>query len=264
MKNFILQFIPKLSVLHKFSIFYKRFYEGFSYSFEINGEKKIIERLKSDNNVYIFDVGGHHGHWSLSANENFPKADIHIFEISRSNFKIIRKNVSHLKNVQLNDFGLSDKNDKIKFKNYGDGSTLNTIIEDSNFHDYNKKFYYDECHVVSGDSYCLKNDITEIDFLKIDVEGAEMSVLKGFNKMIDEKKIKLIQFEYGYANGDSHSLMKDFFKFFNQKDYVVGRLKPNGVDFSKFQYPFNNFESGPNYIAVRKSDSNLIKQLAKF
>jgi hypothetical protein len=37
----------------------------------------------------------------------------------------------------------------------------------------------------------------------------------------------------------------------------VGVLKPNGVIFKKFEYKLNGFESGPNFLAILKSDNHL-------
>ena len=57
-----------------------------------------------------------------------------------------------------------------------------------------------ESHVIvklqveTGDDYCKRNNIKEIDILKIDVE-AEHLVLRGFSEMLENGLIKLIQFE---------------------------------------------------------------------
>ena len=55
-------------------------------------------------------------------------------------------------------------------------------------------------NIVNGREYCEKNKVKFIDFLKIDTEGFEMNVLKGFEEQI--KNIKIIQFEYGQIDKD--------------------------------------------------------------
>ena len=74
--------------------------------------------------------------------------------------------------------------------------------------------------------------------------------------MIDKGKIRLIQFEYGYANGDAKFLMKDFFNFFSEKDYIVAKLRKK-INFKEWDYSFNDFKSGPNYLAIKKDDIEL-------
>jgi hypothetical protein len=84
--------------------------------------------------------------------------------------------------------------------------------------------------------------------------------LKGF-PISFVNKIRCIQFEYGFANGDAHFLMKDFFKFFEGFGYIVGKIWANGVSFSSFRYDLNQFNSGPNFFAVAKSDHSLISSV---
>jgi hypothetical protein len=55
--------------------------------------------------------------------------------------------------------------------------------------------------------------------------------------------------------------MKDFFKFFESLGYEVGVLKPAGVIFQSFHYRLNDFDSGPNYVAIRADDCDLRAQI---
>ena len=68
-----------------------------------------------------------------------------------------------------------------------------------------------DTHLKVGDD--LLNFKNETLFIKIDVEGFEFEVLKGFGNMLSEKAIKIIQFEYGYANADAGHTLKDIFNF---------------------------------------------------
>jgi hypothetical protein len=45
-----------------------------------------------------------------------------------------------------------------------------------------------------------ENNINEIDYIKIDVEGGDFMVLKGCEKMLETNKIKMGQFEIGIEN----------------------------------------------------------------
>ena len=65
--------------------------------------------------------------------------------------------------------------------------------------------------VIPLDDYCASKGIERIDFLKIDVEGAEHRVLKGLSKMIDGDGVACVQFEYGPFSLDTRFLLKDYF-----------------------------------------------------
>jgi hypothetical protein len=111
--------------------------------------------------------------------------------------------------------------------------------------------------LVSGDEYCQNKNIEAIDFLKIDVEGAEHLVLHGFTEMLKKHSIRIVQFEYGYTNGDAKFLMRDFYDFFEKLDYKVGKIRKDEIDFSEWTYQHNDFNSGPNYVAIQKEDNEL-------
>jgi hypothetical protein len=69
--------------------------------------------------------------------------------------------------------------------------------------------------------YCSENSIKQIDLLKIDVEGAELNVLKGSEKMFKEKKIKICVFEFGQTIFDMGHTIEDFKTFFKKHDYKI-------------------------------------------
>jgi hypothetical protein len=63
-------------------------------------------------------------------------------------------------------------------------------------------------------------------FLKIDVEGHELAVLKGLGDFIYD--IKVIQFEFGGTDIDSRVFFQDFWRFFMNKEFDLYRLTPRG------------------------------------
>lgn len=205
----------------------------------------------------VFDVGANVGDWSVLAASSFPGADIHAFELSETTFSELKR-FADQHGFKANSFGLSDSNAEITYKDYGEGSTVNTIVTGADFHDKRLATKEKRARVMRGDDYCSENGIETIDLLKIDVEGAEHLVLQGFDRMFSEKRISVVQFEYGFVNGDAHFLMKDFFKLFKSWGYAVGPLKPKGAIFGEFDYQLNNFKSGPNYVAVPQNRTDLI------
>jgi FkbM family methyltransferase len=245
-------------LLYKYARKYVKLYEGFSYNFARNGEQLLLEKLALMDVNTVFDVGANVGEWTGMALDFFPKARIHSFELSEKTFKLLVKNVRQDRAV-LNNVGLSDSVGVIKYRDYGEGSGVNTMVLGADFHGACELV---DGMVTTGDVYCQQHGISFIDLLKIDVEGGESYVLQGFRKMLAEKRIKVVQFEYGYTNGDVHFLMKDFFGFFEDLGYKVGVLKPRGVVFSDFHYRLNDFESGPNFIAVLMEDADTKAKLA--
>ena len=236
-------------------------YEGFTYSFKKNGEEWLLNALASSGVNTVFDVGANVGAWSEIASNKFPSANIHSFEISQRSFKSLQKLHANNHRIKLNNFGLGNDKGEFEYKDYGVNSGVNSLIIDADFHDKTIEPALIKATVEIGDDYCKSNSIKEIDILKIDVEGAEHLVLKGFSDMLSEGAIKVIQFEYGYTHGDAKFLIKDFYKLLEGYDYLLGPLKPNGVLFMDFDYALNDFNSGPNYVAVHKSQKDIIDKV---
>ena len=118
-----------------------------------------------------------------------------------------------------------------------------------------------ECPVTTGDLYCSEHGIERIDFLKVDVEGAEREVLNGFSRMLDERRITAVQFEYGLVNIRSHVLLADFHELFESAGFAVGKIFPDGVDFRAYEIQRDEDFTGPNYLAVQRERQDLIDAL---
>lgn len=251
---------PK-TILYRLAKRYIRWHDGFSYDFSKNGEEWLLKQVtKYIPFRTIFDVGANKGSWSEYALKYFPDSHIHCFEISKDSFDTLSKNL-HGKCCILNNFGLSNVNEFVEYKFYGKNFGGNTILVRAEYHDKRNEPVILQSRVCRGDDYCDSMGIDSIDLLKIDVEGADHLVLHGFSRMISSGSIRLIQFEYGYTHGDAHYLMRDFFEFFESNGYVIGKLRHGRIEFSRWTYQMNDFDSGPNYVAVRQSDQELIGRL---
>lgn len=79
---------------------------------------------------------------------------------------------------------------------------------------------------ITLDSYCQANKISEISLLKIDVEGFELDVLLGASKLINERRIKHIIFEFNPLV--AHNLNKsvsETFDFLINMNFEIYTLK---------------------------------------
>jgi len=235
-----------------------RRHENRNHNFKTNGEEVVIKKLSKFNFNTVFDVGGNVGDYSVMLRKYFPNAAIHTFEIFENNLETIQEKNSGDDNITINPFGLSNENGTIKVKYYGKGSGVNSI------HDYPHKgeSTWEECNIIKGDDYVKEKAINTIDFLKIDTEGSENLVLEGFIDILKNGGVKVIQFEYGYVNIISKFLLYDFYNFFNELGYVVGKVYPKKVEFKEYSLKDENF-FGPNYIAVKKSEIDIIESLSK-
>ena len=183
-------------------------------SFDYFQQKKIFNFLKKKlkEKAILIDVGAHHGETITNFINNFRSLEIHSFEASPENFKILSKKFKHQKipKVIINDYGLSNENKELSLYQFSESSssTLSKINKDSKYFQRKLKILglnkkdniYKKLNVKLGllDDYLNDKKIEKIDLLKIDTEGHEYYVLKG--SKINLKKIRFIYFEHHYDN----------------------------------------------------------------
>lgn len=98
-------------------------------------------------------------------------------------------------------------------------------------------------------------------FIKADVEGHELSVMRGAKNLFKESKVEFFQFEFGHAARAAKIYLHDLINFINKYDYKIFIIKKNGIlplDFNPF---IENRYSMINFLAVRKSSLTKIKNL---
>lgn len=75
------------------------------------------------------------------------------------------------------------------------------------------------------DDFCTANGISEINLLKIDTEGHDLSVLKGAECMLNSMHIDMIQVEAGMHIGNTFHIQFEKFKdFLEPKGYFLFKI----------------------------------------
>ena len=155
---------------------YIKIYENRNNDHLTNGELRVITILSKHSPKLVFDVGANVGDWSVLAENSFPNASIHSFEPMPAIFEKLSKNMATHQRVNINNFGLAEKLQKVEFNFFPD-RTIFTSMYDIELK--NTKVQKVMCELRHGGHYCQEANIEEIDFLKIDTEGGEPMVNYG-------------------------------------------------------------------------------------
>lgn len=260
---------PINKIIAKIFLKFNDAYEGFLLKNpETNGEKYVLKaianQLKFTDTITIMDVGANIGEWTSMASSILPSAKIHSFEIVDSTAELMRRNIGSNPNVIINNCGLADKCGLMEVLYFPLSSVATTLVVSAKSLDLPNQRINEikQVEVITGDSYVKNNNINKINFLKIDVEGAEKLVLFGFSETLSLNKIDIIQFEYvGSFAIHVKFLLKDFYDFLEKYDYVIGKIYPNYVNFKKYSYQ-DEMQKYSNYLAVHKSQVDLINLLS--
>ena len=224
-------------------------------NFFTNGENCCLSRNLNKNSVVIFDVGANIGDWTLMALKYAPTAQIYAFEPHPEIFKVLLSKSRNM-NIKCLPFALSDQEGLADFWEWGD----NTNVEKSGL---NGLFYRPilkemfsqnpgmiQVYKLTLDDICEKNNVKHIDYLKIDTEGNEYFVLLGANRMISNRSIEIIQFEYGGCYIDSNTRLETVYKFLTERGYDIFRILPETLlPITNWDPKLENFQYS-NYIAI--------------
>jgi FkbM family methyltransferase len=199
-------------------------------------------------NPVIFDVGANTGEWTRLMLARVPSARIVMFEPSQGC-------AAHLETI-LNDrtalvksaLGANPGTAHLWSSEETDGSASLHERRDSYFQD--RQYASVEVPVTTIDAYMKEASIDSIDFLKLDVEGHELSVLQGASAALGEKKIRALAFEFGSANINSRTFFRDFWDELRSKGYELLRITPSGtLPVRAYSEELEYFRGVTNYIA---------------
>jgi FkbM family methyltransferase len=102
------------------------------------------------------------------------------------------------------------------------------------------------------DDIIEENHLAEIDFMKIDVEGADLLALKGAEGSLRCRKIKAISFEFGSGNINSRTFFRDFWDLLMPYGYCISRILPGGkmLRIEEYDEELEYFRGVTNYVAT--------------
>lgn len=149
---------------------------------KINQGFLLYERIQKLGTInVIFDIGANVGEISIYFSKMYPNSKVFAFEPSKRNLKLFNENIKNqffnCDNITIIEKAVSNYNGKIKLTT--SLNAQNTSIIDPKINREIKKGdleYIDrveEVDVITLENLCNQNQIKEIDFVKIDIEGAE-------------------------------------------------------------------------------------------
>lgn len=146
--------------------------------------KFILKFLKK--NMIFFDIGANIGFHSLNVAKHDKSITIHSFEPIPEIFFNLNNNIllNEVKNINTYNFGISNENNNVSFyfnPNLSGATSLKKLLDSS-------KVKLVQSKVVTLDQFMIDNRIQQLDFIKCDVEGAEILVIQGGIDTIRKQK----------------------------------------------------------------------------
>ena len=210
--------LNKIRILHNVFIKNNFFFKSKNYSSEDNILNKIFKNKKKG---FYIDVGCNH---PIRYNNTFflYKVGWNGINIDISKFSIDLFNLIRPRDMNLRSL-ISDNNELIKFYYQKEFSVLNTTNKDIAHKHFNAVYKTKVIkpktlnQVLERSKYKNK----QIDFLNIDVEGAELKVLKSINFKVHKPKVICLEIlSAHYSKNKINNLKKNsVYKYLMKKKY---------------------------------------------
>jgi FkbM family methyltransferase len=166
----------------------------------------------------IFDVGANVGQSVDEFRSCYPDSYIHAFEPVANTFGVLAEKLATDERAEAHHVGLSSASGQLKMKAAGT-STGNRVVPEG------YRGVTEQVSVATGQSFCAERHIDRIGFLKIDTEGHDLEVARGFEDMLRRKSIDFIQFEVGLSPQNTHHVgLIDVMHYMFDLDYRFFRL----------------------------------------
>ena len=246
-----LYFLEKIVRSHPLLYFVVRYFIRYTNIFEEDANG--VAFLNLNKKVNIIDVGASDGISSKFFNKKLKINKIICFEPNKSYVKILKK--LNIKNLIVKAYGISQFNKyyKIFFPRYKFFSKNLDLIT---YTHYSKQALLDQINldfkfrknisIVKEKIYLrkIKKIKIKIDLIKIDVNGHELSVVKGLSKIIKRDRPALI-----IETCDDIKIIENYLKKYAFKKYLF--LNPyNRFDKIKRNYPLNTYFLQKNHLKL--------------
>jgi len=185
-----------------------------------------VYKLQLQNHPYIFDCGANIGLSVIYLKHNYPDAEIVAFEPDKKNFDLLEKNIQSFgyNNITLRNEAVWTENTTLQFS--GEGLMSGKIV--AGFDNDAKQIK----------AVRLKDLINrEIDFLKIDIEGAEFVVLNDINDKLHLVKNMFVEY---HGNFKQNNEIAELLTLINKSGFSFYIKEADCV----YKTPFYRIENG--------------------
>ena len=213
----------------------------------INAPSPIENELKAIFNVkdalIVFDIGSCEGEDSIKYSRLFPFSKIYAVEALPNNLNLIKSNLDRyfVHNVEVVPFALSNERGQFKFYVSSGQPDEKQESQDWNYGNKSSSLLPPDKHLevapwlkfensidveaITLKDFCVDKNIICIDFIHMDVQGAELKVLEGAEDMVNHIKLIWLEVESVslYKNQPLKADIEKFMqrhKFYKIKDTV--------------------------------------------
>lgn len=223
-----------------------------------SGEEQMVQILQDkypgENKPLILDVGANKGDYTTMLAAQLKTEGkqpvFYLFEPNPALMPVLEQVASEVSG-KIFALALGSRPEKLDL-HIAASDTLSSLQNNAPLYDGMQYVGNITVPVETIDNIIESGQISKIHLLKIDVEGHEFEVLEGAKNAIAQRKIGIIQFEFGRGQIMARRYLFDFFNLLG-KDYTLHRLLKNGLSAPLVYHPRLEVFQTTNIVALCKS-----------
>jgi FkbM family methyltransferase len=150
----------------------------------------IKKNIKPD--AVVFDVGANIGYYAIPLAQHIKNAGgvVHAFEPVDLNFKSLERGIekNQLKNIISNKFALGNSIGNIEIIKTESGNSSNAVLSFEDKENDYQGLTKEIIPITTLDQYMIDVNLKRCDFIKIDIEGAEIFFIQGAVQFLEKFK----------------------------------------------------------------------------
>ena len=212
----------------------------------------LIEPIIAKNECRTFiDAGANFG-WYTTLFFKYARdvGSVHAFEPLPVTFACLERNYKLMgspKSVTINKLALADEETEMTINIFPGEPSGHASLSDHRRTDTQKV----KCKVATLNSYLEHNNVGSVDFIKVDVEGAELSLLRGSDRLFrqDEQPIWLMEMALNQTRNFGYT-PNDLIEYFKKRGkYRFLKINEEAIRFEEIT-GFDESDVGSNVICI--------------
>jgi FkbM family methyltransferase len=210
--------------------------------------------VRSVDDFVVIDAGANVGAWADAFCKHVTGAGrIYAFEPQPEAARKIReRGIDRCEVVQM---ALGKEPGTLSLYTTGETDSMASLYARNDTFAQNREPTHFNVEVARLDDFVESHHIERIDFMKMDLEGAELAALNGATKCLQSGKLRALSFEFGISDVNARVFFRDLFFLLSGHNYEVFRTTPacRLIPIKEYSEDYEIFARTTTYFARRRT-----------